>query len=353
MTEMKILDAKSLLKAVNEKMPTGEDVRTSSAVQAQYLKLRDARQAARAIERQTMQGLESGSTPDWQTVCDQAIELLSTHSKDLEITAWLCEALIRLHGFAGLSEGFALIKNYIENYWEHLYPLPDEEGIYNRVAPLAGLNGNDMDGTLIVPIAKLPLTQGAVYSLWQFQQAMELLKISPEKREQRIAAGSYTLEMIESSAAETSADFFQALLQEIENCLNTFKSLDEILNQKCGADAPPTSRIYAKLQECLNAVQSISKKNLQMLNVENVSTTPEVVNTPIDLPMKGERELVLQSMLKAANFFRQTEPHSPLPFLLERAVRWGKMPLPALWRELIQDEQSWNQVCHLTGIETQ
>lgn len=349
---MKILDAKALLKPINEKIPTGEDVRSSSSTQTLYLKLRDARQAARAIERQSMQGVEGGSNPDWQTVCDQAIELLSTYTKDLEITAWLCEALLRLHGFTGLTEGFLLIKNYIENYWDYLYPMPDEEGIYSRVAPLVGLNGNDMDGTLIVPIAKLPLTQGEIYSLWQFQQAMELLKISPEKREQRIAAGSYTLEMIEASAAETSPEFFQALLQEIKICLHAFEDLDEILNQKCGADAPPSSRIRGKLQECLNAVQAISKKSLgKTVNIEK-NTVPLSENVDNhEAPIQPEREEVLRSILKAANFFRQCEPHSPLPYLLERAVRWGKTPLPALWRELIEDEQAWNRLRHLTGIE--
>jgi len=62
---------------------------------------------------------------------------------------------------------------------------------------------------------------------------------------------------------------------------------------------------------------------------------------------------MFNTLLEVAKFFRQTEPHSPLPYLLERVVRWGKMPLPLLLRELIQDDQSWSNLCNLTGIEVE
>ena len=55
--------------------------------------------------------------------------------------------------------------------------------------------------------------------------------------------------------------------------------------------------------------------------------------------------------LKAvADFFRRSEPHSPLPFALEQAVRWGQMPLPQLLRELIPDEGARHNLFKLTGI---
>ncbi len=140
-----INNSEILLKAISKKAPTGEDLRLSERDKNLYLTLRDSRQRARSIERQINQGIEPGGSPDWSCVYEQAILLLSTKSKDIEISAWLCEALIKLHGFAGLKEGFNLIKYYIENYWEHLYPMPDDEGLYNRISALAGLNGNDTD----------------------------------------------------------------------------------------------------------------------------------------------------------------------------------------------------------------
>jgi len=284
MMDTEILNFNILLKAINKKSLTGEDLRLSVSDQNLYLSLRDARQAARTIERQISQGIETTESPDWNSVFDQAVLLLSTKTKDIEISAWLCEALIRLHGFAGLKEGFNLIKQYIENYWETLYPMPDEEGVYSRIAALAGLNGNDTDGTLIIPIAKVYITESKAsgpFGLWQYQQASELLKISLEKREQRIKAGTSTIEMIEAAAAETLPDFFRKLLQELQDCLNIFEELDHILSEKCGADAPPTSRISGKLKDCLNAVNNISKKSMISVTSHHIQD-PEFKNTNID-----------------------------------------------------------------------
>jgi type VI secretion system protein ImpA len=42
--------------------------------------------------------------------------------------------------------------------------------------------------------------------------------------------------------------------------------------------------------------------------------------------------------MKVAEFFRKTEPHSPVSYALDQVVRWGRMPLPELWTELIADD---------------
>jgi len=41
--------------------------------------------------------------------------------------------------------------------------------------------------------------------------------------------------------------------------------------------------------------------------------------------------------LKVADFFKRTEPHSPVSYKLEEAVRWGRLALPELMEEMIQD----------------
>ena len=62
------------------------------------------------------------------------------------------------------------------------------------------------------------------------------------------------------------------------------------------------------------------------------------------------REDALAAVTKIAEFFRKSEPHSPIPFLLDRAVRWGRMPLPALLNELIPDSSALSTFDQLTGV---
>ncbi|MFT6123142.1 MAG: type VI secretion system protein ImpA [Oleiphilaceae bacterium] len=52
-----------------------------------------------------------------------------------------------------------------------------------------------------------------------------------------------------------------------------------------------------------------------------------------------------------ANYFRQTEPHSPLCGALERVVEWGNMSLQELMLALIPDASARANYTQLTGID--
>ena len=63
------------------------------------------------------------------------------------------------------------------------------------------------------------------------------------------------------------------------------------------------------------------------------------------------REDAFRALLQVAEFFKRTEPHSPVSYALEQAVRWGKMPLPDLLAELIPEEAAREQLFKLVGIK--
>src|SRR5699024_6464198 len=46
----------------------------------------------------------------------------------------------------------------------------------------------------------------------------------------------------------------------------------------------------------------------------------------------------LQQLQRVADFFRQTEPHSPVAYLAERAAKWGEMPLHAWLKSVVKEE---------------
>src|SRR6185437_8113962 len=106
----------------------------------------------RAAER-SMEADDSAATPpaQWRTIRDLGIEAIAEHSKDLEIAAWLTEALLRIDGLAGFTAGVRLMHGLIEGFWDDLFPLPDDDGIATRLSPVTGLNGQSGEGTLSVP----------------------------------------------------------------------------------------------------------------------------------------------------------------------------------------------------------
>src|SRR5262249_13052992 len=156
-------------------------------------------------------------------------QALAEQSKDLEITAYLIEALVRQHGFAGLRDGFRLAHGLVENHWEGLYPQPDEDGLETRVAALTGLNGADAEGTLLVPIARVPLTEATSLGrldATHYQQAVALARLTdPKIREQKLAAGMLPLDAFRKAVAESSAPFYKDLAEDLGQCLQEFTQL--------------------------------------------------------------------------------------------------------------------------------
>ncbi|WP_135381972.1 ImpA family type VI secretion system protein [Vibrio tasmaniensis] len=76
--------------------------------------------------------------------------------------------------------------------------------------------------------------------------------------------------------------------------------------------------------------------------VQNVSSINGIVN----------RDHAFQEIRKIAEYFKETEPHSPIAFLLERSIRWGYMSFPELLQEMIGNEQSViAQINQMTGMD--
>src|SRR5262249_11796055 len=200
-------------------------LRTDPSPTSLYYTIKDARSTARAAERQVVMEDEEPSTrPDWRPVLQKGEQALAGRSKDLEITAYVIEALVRLHDFAGLRDGFRLARELVEQFWDGIYPLPDEEGLETRVGPLTSLNGDDGEGTLITPIAKVSFTQGDTpFALYHYQQAVALGQVADEAaREKRIKRGAVTLEAVQRAAAETPGPFFVNLVEDLRQCQEEF-----------------------------------------------------------------------------------------------------------------------------------
>ena len=57
----------------------------------------------------------------------------------------------------------------------------------------------------------------------------------------------------------------------------------------------------------------------------------------------ASREDALRALGEIANFFRRTEPHSPLSYTLDEAVRRGRMTWPELLAEVVADTNTRNR----------
>lgn len=362
-----VADLSNLLFPIQGNTPSGCDIRQNPSASSPYNLIKDARNAARAAERNSLfDGKSDAAQENWQKMLSLAPEILHNHAKDLEIAAWYTEALIRKHGFKGLNEGFALIRNLIELFWNNLHPMPDEDGIGTRVSPLVGLNGEGSDGVLIPPIRNTAITEShfpGPFTVWQYKQALDVQKISDEGlRDKKTEQIGFSIADIESAVSKSSVEFFINLQNDLRSALLEYRKIGGLLDAHCGIhEAPPTSNIINALEDVLAIVKHLGKSKLpnevtndSLIQASELTGTEgrpgNSATTTLINPIHSRDEAFKQLNL-IADYFRKTEPHSPICYSIDRAIKWGSMPLNELIKELIPDDSSREVYGSLTGVD--
>jgi type VI secretion system protein ImpA len=349
-----------LLAPIRDDAPTGRDLREDYSPQSLYYKLRDARSDARAAERaaDADAGADNEAGRHWRDVARLAAEILANQAKDLEVASWMTEALVRLRGLAGLRDCAIMLRGMVENYWDLLYPMPDEDGISTRVAPIAGLSGEGGDGTLIQPLRKILLferTDGSPVLLFIYQQAETVAGIGDEtRRDDMIANGAPVLADLENEARRAGGAHFVAVLNEAKTALDAWRALDECLTQAAGADAPSLSRATAVLEQIITIAQryapvSASAADNAYAPADNMMDRSDpgltdggdqIMQNPGPAGAPRNREEALRQLHQIAEYFRRHEPQSPISMTLDEAVRRARLSWNELLMDLIPDEQS-------------
>lgn len=343
----------------------GVDMRVDYAATSPYQKLRDARAAARAEERSRDSVGESDEPPaeGWRTVFSVAQQALSTQTKDLEVAAWLTEALVRLHGLPGLTAGATLIAGLCDAFWDAGFPLPDEDGLESRAVPIGGLSGSSADGTIMQPLRRLPLfrrTDGSGFGLYQWQHAETTAGLPEERRAARIAAGTPELKTLEAEARLDKV-YLSGVWQQVSVALQAWRELDRVVDTRFGPEAPSLRKVTSLLQDMLDVVTRLggapSAASQEAASQETAGAAGPTGEGGSAKPETGStrgalltRDDALRELDRIAEYFRRTEPHSPLAYTLEEAVRRGRMSLADLLKEVLPDDETRNAMMYRLGM---
>jgi len=366
-------DLAGLLAPISPEAPAGRDLREDNALDGLYFRLREARREASAAERaaeapsdnagpRPLDASPVSALQQWRTLGELAIEALTGHSKDLEIAAWLTEALLRSDGLIGLTAGCRLMAGLAESFWDELFPQPDEEGIATRVAPVAALNGVGRDGTLIQPLRKIVLferpTDNTPLYFYQYEQSAEIASITDaEKRQERLDRGVLPLEIVENEAqTQTAHASLAELRQRVGPAAEAWQSLGQTVDARAGADGPPTSRVRDLLEKIRIVADHFA--------APEAAAPDELTGSASEVEIAGaagtvsavvagglaSREDALRALAQIAEFFRRTEPLSPITYTLQEAVRRSRLTWPELLEEIVPDATSRSAILSSLGI---
>jgi len=80
-----------------------------------------------------------------------------------------------------------------------------------------------------------------------------------------------------------------------------------------------------------------------------ITTAPQEISPGPLGPIRSRAE-AYQRLAEAADFLQRTEPHSPTPYLVRRAIQWGNMDLRELLPHLIRNDHALLEVAQLLNI---
>ena len=87
------------------------------------------------------------------------------------------------------------------------------------------------------------------------------------------------------------------------------------------------------------------------------SAPPQHAAGPADqapIPHSGaiaSRDEAYRLLEDVAAYLQKTEPHSPTPYLIKRAVAWGHMSLADLMQEIVREEGDIARFFSLLGVK--
>jgi type VI secretion system protein ImpA len=327
-----MFNVEQLLRPVSEAAPCGEDLAFSPELDA-------IAQARKADDPSLEQGawVTALKEADWKFVGKRCALLVETRSKDLQLAVWLAEASAKTAGLRGLGDALLVTASLCERYWVGLYPQPDEGGFEQRIGNLAWIAARAPQ-----LVMECPVTEGTAFSMRDIEAAR--------------AGGAGKIAEVEAARSRTSRAFQQALLDDCNACLAALDALEKAVDARLGVDGPSFSVARTALQNLAHFVTPAGPTPGPVVAVAAAApgqpqpALPLAAGQPVLMGAIQTRAQALAQLRAVADFFRHTEPHSPVAYLADKAAAWGEQPLHLWLRTVVKDAGALAHVEELLGI---
>lgn len=348
-----MLNFTALLKPISSANPAGDDATFSVSA--------DAISKARLFDDPTLdQGewITDVKEADWVFVFEKSQEFLATESKDLKVVGWLVEAAAEVKQFEGMAAGLELVARLCELFWESVHPQGNNGDFEQRAGNIRWVLSRSTQ-----LVKEIPLTEGrsSQYS-WNDFEAARARSITAAKQGVTVVetTAQPSLATLESARRKSSKGFYKLLLESIVHCQSRVVELEQIMDAKLRDESPS----FSPLKDALDTVhQTVGRyatdAGLKTAGLDVAESNVALGKTPTHQQPASEfsgpiqsREQALDQLRKIAEFFRTTEPHSPVAYLADKAAGWGDLPLHSWLKTVVKDPNSLAFVEEMLGVGT-
>lgn len=322
----------SLLNPITAENPSGRDLR----YEPEYAAFKEERR-----EDLLIPGSDDSNrkVADWNRVVAMGSELLTKQTKDLQLAAWMTEAMLRQQGISGLITGLNLLQGLLEQYWDTLYPEIEDDDLELRSGPLQWVGSKLTVAVQQTTVASggitwlsysesrsIPLENAIAEASYDDQRALRAA------REEASGFGKTMPEEVDAAVEKTGKVFFKALVKDLDTALSALDSLEKTSDSRFGDDAPAYTDLRKSLDEFRRLAGGILSRKLEadpdpvdeanddavdgsIASPDSAALSPE----PVGVQDASERIAV------AARWFRQRDSTNPAPYAMLRGFRWGEL----------------------------
>lgn len=353
------MDTDLLLAPLSAQSPCGEDLSFSP----EFDQIAEMR---RADDPTLAQGewVTSLKQADWPGVARLCQTLLTTRTKDLRLAQWLTEAQALVEGYVGLERGLALCAALCEQHWERLHPLPDGDDAEERIGNIAWLLQRVVDLSVRLPVTAS--RKGDRFTLWD-------LRLARQQRPQGEHAGragdepasgpdAITPQRFRQALIDTPADTLLVTLDAARGARAQLLAWQGVVDARLGTEGPGFVAARDALDAAIHELERLAREAGVAAPTGSASDhapppPPRDEPSPGAAPQgtwqpnpPGSRSEALRQLQQVADFFRRTEPHSPVAYLADKAIKWGEMPLHQWLAEVVKDPGSMAHLQELLGL---
>lgn len=237
-------------------------------------------------------GNPAGGEIRWQDVVSLSKTILSEKSKDLLAGSYFAYGMLQQQGYQGLLEGLKTVNGMCQTHWEGMFP----------------------------EVRRMKARESALD--WLIDRVQDYLEKTP--------------------AGGEEAAVIQQAVQVVDN-------LTEFVNPKLEAPNPKLAAFSRALTAAGSSGGSESGASASEASVDMSTATtagPSGPSGPIT-----NRKVAFERLREVAEFLKRTEPHSPVAYLVNRAIKWGDMSLESVIAELVKNNDVRRQIFETLGVK--
>ena len=308
-----------LMQPITEERPCGDSLEDTELLASfdAFRLFGQARPLDAPAEKEEKRIPKPRESPEWGQIRDKAVAAL-TKSKDLRLLATLGAALLRTDGVPAFAETLNVASEWLARYWSQTYPLVDEDAILRRNAlncfadPMAVVDG----------LRKVPLVSSRQHGTFSLRD------VDIATHQQSPGEGDAQVDGVQVNAAFGSMPIGELtrLHESVVGATASLHRIDASMRAAAGSEATPSfdplTTQFARMGQVLRA-QLASHPDSAAAAPSGVDAEAPSAAGDWTSGRAGvaSRQDAIRALDAVADFFRRTEPSSPIPLFLARAKR--------------------------------